>query len=169
MIGRQPSDWLIWNGGVLEGQRRGRAALLARAIAGDAEFGFRLCGDCRMSNQACKDGLSGWWNKRIAMNHRNRCRTIRALLGGCLELRIVARTLTALRQAHHAMMLAVPSAAGRQILLRAWRECQQRRENRQAKEGQQQNGESFAHGSIESHWPHFTKCWPDCQKMKSGY
>lgn len=136
---------LIWNAGVLEGQRRGRAAFLARAIAGDAEFGFRLCGDCRMRNQACKDGLSRWWNKRIAMNHGNSRRTIRAFLGRCLELRITASKLTALCRAHHAMVLAAPHAAVRQILLHAWRERQQWRENRQAKEGQQQNGESFAH------------------------
>jgi hypothetical protein len=70
-----------------------------------------------MRDQNCKDGLSGWWYKRVAVNRRDGGRAIRALLSRCLELRITANKLIALCHAHHAVMLPIAAAARRQVRL----------------------------------------------------
>ena len=64
-----------------------------------------------MRDQACKDGPSGWWHKRVTVNHRDRSRAIRALLSGRLELHDEHGKLTTLRHAHHAVMLPIAAAA----------------------------------------------------------
>lgn len=119
-------------GKTLEEERGGRAALLARAIARNTKFRFCLRDDCRMCNQACKDGLSCGGNKGAAAAHDNDCRAIRTPLGGCPKLRVTADNLFPLGLAHHAVVLTIAAAARRQIRLTLRRQCKERLDKRQA-------------------------------------
>lgn len=114
---------------------------MTRAIAGDMKFGFSLCRTCRVSRYFREDRLRRRHNKCVAVDRRNACRTIWALLAGSLELRITAGELPAFRHAHHAVMLSVAAAARRQIRLALASHRQERLEKRQANQGQQRSGE----------------------------
>jgi hypothetical protein len=113
---------------------------MMRAAARDTEIGFSLRNDCRMSHQSSEDGLRRGRHKRVAMNYSDRCRAVRALLKRCLELRIKVRELRSFAHAHYAMMLSVPPAAGRQVRLTLCGQRKERSDERQAKQGQQENG-----------------------------
>jgi hypothetical protein len=130
--------FLLYRG--LESERSRRSAFLMRAAARDTEIRFCLRDDCWMSNQSSKDSLGRGRHKRIAMDHSDRCRAVRALIKWCLELRITVRELGSFARDHQAMMFSVPSAAGRQVRLTLRGHRKKRRDERQAEHGQQQNG-----------------------------
>lgn len=122
----------------------GRAAFLTRTIARDAEFGFRLSRNRRMRHQARKNRLSGRRNKKPPMNQSGGdCLPVRALLARRLKLRITARQLSALRHAHHAVMLSVATATRRQVRLARGIPRQEWLDERLAQESQQHNGKQF--------------------------
>jgi hypothetical protein len=113
---------------------------LAGSIAGDAEFGFRLRSDCWMRDQVCKDGLMGWWNGCLVMIHCNGCRTMRAFLHRGTKLRITTGKPGATRHAHHAMMLPIAKAAGREIRSARATQSEERLDEGRAEDGQQRDG-----------------------------
>lgn len=140
----QSGPWKVCLEKKLEGERGGRAALLAGTVAGNAELRFRLYGHSRMGNQACINGLPCRGEKGISVNHRNCCcGAIRALLGRCAELWITTRQLAALRHAHHAVVFSITTAARRQVCLAPGSQCKERLDKRQAEKSQQRNGEEF--------------------------
>ncbi len=83
-----------------------------------------------------------WSRKWVGMSGRDRSGTVGALLSRSFELRIVADCeFAALVHAHHAVMLAVTSAARRQARLRVLSHSQHGKDKREAEHGQQQNGD----------------------------
>lgn len=70
-----------------------------------------------MCDQGCVDSLSHRWNEGITVDSSNGRRAIGALIGRCLELRIMAARLGLLRHVSHAVMLSTTTAAGRQVRL----------------------------------------------------
>ena len=115
---------------------------MAGSIAGDAEFGFRLRSDCPMRDQVCKDGLMGWWNGCSVMSYCNGCRTMRAFLHRCPKLWTTAGKPGAPRHAHHAMMLPIAKAAGRQVRPTRATQCEERLDEGRAEDGQQRDGKN---------------------------
>jgi len=90
-----------------------------------------------------KDRLRWKHDKGVAVYGGYVSRAIGAFLGRGLKLRITAGKLSALRHAHHAMMLSIATAARRQVRLALAGHGQQRLDERQAQQGQQRDGEKF--------------------------
>lgn len=89
-------------------------ALLPGPVARDASLRFRLGHDRGMAGHSSDNRIVHRCGKQVGMSRRNRCRAVRALLSRRLKLGIVTGELIALPRAHHAVVLPVPAAAGRQ-------------------------------------------------------
>lgn len=76
----------------------------------------------------------------------------RALIHWCTELRNVTSKLATFHQVHHAVMLPITTAAGRQPRITRCAHREQRSEERQATCGQQQNGEQSTHETYYLLW-----------------
>ena len=123
----------------------GRATFAASAVAGNTELRFSLRGSTGMADQLGVHHLRGWKRQRGWMNGSDkRCWTIWAFLSGCLELRMTAGKLTALRHAHHAVMLTIATATRRQIRLTLRREREERGSEGQTEYSQQRDCDELA-------------------------
>src|ERR1700747_2317580 len=99
-----------------------------------------------MTHHGGKYRATGRSGKRIRMvgrHHRGRIET--TLIHWCAELRIVTGKLATFHHVHRAVMLPTPAAASGQPRLTRRAHREQRSEERQAKRGQQQNGEQSTH------------------------
>jgi hypothetical protein len=114
---------------------------LARAVARDAPLRLRLCDT---SGITCDWSDGGFWPLSCAewsmRGDGDPLRAKRTLFKGHAELRLV-RQRSSLRHAHHAVVLSIPAAAGRQTRVATNAQREQRLNERQPECDQQQNGE----------------------------
>lgn len=142
--------------GDLAGYRRqvlekegGGAAFTLRSVTGNAQPAFRLHQPGRMTDKRGVDRLSSRRNKADPMiDAPYGCGAVGASLHRGRKARLPAKHPVTFRSAHHAMVLAIPPAAGRQICF-AFRRKREKRGNKwQAEHGQQHHGDKRAHVKV---------------------
>jgi hypothetical protein len=81
---------------------------------------------------------------------RYRSRRVRALIERSAERRLSTRTFVLRCRTQHAVMLPIPSAARRQVRPTLHGSREELRDDRQAEEGQQENGDELTQYPIET-------------------
>lgn len=125
-----------------DGESR-RPAFLTRPVARNSPKRLRLSGYCRVTDQTSEDCLIRWRSKFIEVSGSDCFRKVWALLGWCTESGCMIGKLNVLTHTQYAVMLSVPAATGGQVRLTLRRHREERRGQRQAENGQQQNGQNL--------------------------
>jgi len=124
---------------------------MAGAVACDAPLRFGLRVNRGMAHDA---GIRSNRRSQTEINVRGNkdgCRIVRALLQRSPKRGLRAGRGSLPFQTRHALMLAILPAARRQVCLTLGRCGKERRDKRQAKDGQQQNGDQFPQCSSFKH------------------
>jgi hypothetical protein len=137
--------------GSLEKFRGGRTALLAGTIESHAGAGYGLRFDGGMAYNLGKDERCGVTGKIAMLNLSDGRRVGGTLLRNRRETDSWAGRFFLLHS-HHAVMRAVPSAAGGQIRVGDSYEGQDRRDQREAEEEKQCDADKTSHKRIIAKW-----------------
>jgi len=118
----------------------GRAALLAGTVVRDAVLRFCLSDFGWRADDRRKARCRGLKCQQIKVHCREGAWIVRAFIGKGVYPVSSLDKLASLLHLHHAVVPSIPSAAGGQPGIRGLSGREQRGDNRQAKDGQQQNG-----------------------------
>ncbi len=119
---------------------------MLRTGTGDTITSLRLRADCRMANQAGKDGFAGARGNQLRLRRGCGVRTARTFFRNRFDSGCGVACLS--RARHHAVMFATFAAA-------CWkaqfaRRCNKRLNNQPAKQQHQNGGDTAVHRNVQS-------------------
>jgi hypothetical protein len=126
-----------------ERKEGGRTALLTRTIERNASQRLRLSHARRLADKRSENRIPNWNGWPFVVPHGNNGWAVRALLGRRTEPRSASRQIAAIRRTRHTMMLPIATTARRQARRFSRTQREQRRDNRKAKDDQQQDGKQL--------------------------
>ena len=130
--------------------QRGRAALLPGSMESDPRTGLCLSFAGGMNHDLGKELWRSLKGEVVALHRGYRPGISRAFLLKSSELHILRQLALHL---HRAVMHAVPPAAGRKLITGVRRKGKDRRDQREAEEKKQRDGQQAAHIAIVTHTP----------------